>query len=448
MTTMPSEAFLPDRLRETTGGDRFEKQLDGATRIAQLGNGVSVNVRRVAGDGSVMIMLRLGAGLSGCDPAKLSPRWAIDSGALLFGGTRDLPFADVQHIAQSSGLALFTALGDGYLAISGIGRATELTTYLGVLAGYAERPAFRRELVQPTKLQYGRQVFPRFKTTSMGPMEQYLQQLMHGGDLRWRTPDLDDIRWATEDEILSDLEKLMVTNYIDVTIVGDVDPTEAVEAARRQFSCVDLPLGKLSDVSISPTSFSLAGSPGVVVDVHDPAQEASLAAWPVSDFYSDRERARRQEMLQIILQRKLIYRLDEPAFGKFEASLITKDFGYLMVGAQLPESRAPDFRSALEDACSSISSGAITDEQVGIVRETLLERERRAENSLAEAALRIMDWSRRPERIETQESVEASLMGIQRDQIVEMAPTTLDPAKCLSVQFRVPLVLEWGMSGA
>lgn len=441
MDAMDSNVIEDDRPAIALGAGAFERPLGQTLSLAQLGNGVSVNVRQVPANGLVMITMRIGAGLLGCDPARLSPRWAVDAGGFLLGGTRDLPYPEIILLLESAGFIMFSNLGDDCLAISMIGKASELATALGILASYAERPAFRQELVSEVKIGYERQVFAKFNNTAEAAAARYLQEVVHGGDFRWRTPDLEDIRWTTEGDILSGLARLAVTDYIDVTIAGDIPPAEGIEAVRRQFSQVQLPFGDPASIEISPASFPTMGR-STVVQVRDPGEEAAFAAWPVADYYANPRQARVREMLHGVLQRRLAASLGRPVLGRFEASQGAPGFGFLLVGAGMPASGAQGFWNLVEDSCRAISSGNFTDDEVASVRDPLLLRERQSEISFAHAAAKIMGWSRRPERVEAASAIEACLSGIERDDLVEAAEATLHRDLQYAIQFRASSTLQ------
>jgi zinc protease len=329
----------------------------------------------------VLVQARIGNGRLDFPADHAGDGWA--AGAFIEGGLDQITRDDIGRALASKIVGLSFNVTDQSFDLGGATRPQDLDTQLQLLAAYVAHPAFRPQAFERLRA-YFISTTAQSEATPSGVLGRALNGLLHGGDPRWSFPTPEQLAAARPDTLKLLLEKPLATAPIEITIVGDV----TVEQAIRQVAAT---FGALPP---RPT----ATKPPIATDVHFPAplatpkelkhkgradQAVALIAWPLPDFYANRNQSDILDLADDILQFRLLeaVRIAEGATyspqGEAIESPVLAGYGFAESLVETPPDKIANFYAHVSTITKAMATAGVTQDELDRARTPRLERQKK-----------------------------------------------------------------------
>ncbi len=366
-----------------------EANLPGGGRLiaGSLNNGVTFCVKHQSvPPGQCYTLFRSGSGVSGCRSGRLSPKWAVDAGALLRSGLTRGSFSEVEAVLAAKSCGMSMSLDDDGLAIIFQGGAAELGGQLGFTKLYYQEGLLNEAGIEGARRYYLNAMLHAKQDDWRAIYHQHIEQLVHRGDPRWAFAHKDYVQALSTEDIEKDVRPLMGRGPADVVVVGDVDGQAAVDLIEKTFG--DLPARADPGCGKIEPSSTWGGDVRVALD--DDRRFCALAA-PAPNCTDRPELREMMHVLNRVFMNRLASRFAaealerKPVAGSMELRSGLRDFGYRWVGMQIDVRQADVFRTLASEISAELPDAVDADE-IEETRRRFREEERRRERSLSEAA--------------------------------------------------------------
>jgi len=334
--------------------ERHEVADLGVTML-RFANGVRLTVKptRFHAD-QILVAVNIGHGRLDMAPNTAAPLWTIGSNAFLLGGYRDLTVPEIKRLTTGRQVGVSLALTDGSVRFSGVTRPQDLALQMQMITAYMADPGWRAEgleLVRNTMING----FQQWRANPASVYSRVGAQLLHDGDGRWHSPDLEEVQRVRYDQMRQLIEPILTREPIEVAIVGDVTVERAVAETAATLGA--LPMREAE--AVPPETNRHVGFPAPTaapVALHHkgrPDQGLAVAAWPAPDGVSDIHAPRAARVLQLILQQRLVDEFrtrlgDSYSPGSdMESSLDFPGYGFILAYAETPEANMAAFDETL-----------------------------------------------------------------------------------------------------
>jgi zinc protease len=328
----------------------------------------------------VLVKVRLGHGRIDLPKDRATLAWATP--ALVLGGLGKISFEDMKSALADRAFGISAAFGDEAFELSGATRPQDLKTQFEVLAAFMSDPAYRPEAFERIKNALAIQI-ASLSATPQGVFARDAGVLEHGGDLRWATPSLEEVRGARLADLRALLDPILSGDGIEVDVAGDVDVEATIAAAGAVFGS----LPPRATRPARPGGLEVKGPPtgGAIVHLAHTGradQAVAFQAWPTAGFFADPQGARATNVAAEVLQLRLIdeVRVHEGATYSPSAasypSIAFPTFGFVAASVEIPPGRIDGFFRTVDALAASLATkGPTADEMERAVRpkvETLL----------------------------------------------------------------------------
>lgn len=335
---------------------------------ATFANNVRVNIKPTDFKAnSVQFSVRIGGGL--LEAPKDQPGLPIVAQAtLISGGLAAHDMAELNRLLSARIWSVAFTVAEDAFQFSGESSTGDLDVALQVAAAYMKAPAFRPEALEQLRAQLGG-IYAQLEHTPEGMLQGTVEPFTHDGDSRFGFPTQSVINQRTLDEVKAWLAKPFHEGYLEIGVVGDVDPEKVLASLAKTFGAfpqrdlVKPPFERERQVRLprlkAPHTFEFTS---------DTPRAASVVLWPAGDS-RDIRRVRRTTILSRILDDRLRVKLREELGDAYspvvlvEASETFLDFGYIGSILMLePEKVEPTARLVTEIA-AEIRQGSISDDE-------------------------------------------------------------------------------------
>ena len=343
--TWPYTQFgAPGKVVETRTVD------DLGTTFLTFENGVRLTIKttRFQTD-QVLVSARIGAGRLSLPKDKTNMIWAVQRGAFIDGGLKDISFDMMKRALTGKVYGTSATILDDALSLSGETRSGDLPTQLQVLAAYVASPGFRAEGFDSAKTEQ-ENLFAQIESSPSGVFQRDLTSVLASGDKRWAFPKREDVAAARNADLEAFLRPTLASGRIELIIVGDISVQRAIEAVSRTFgglpkreASINLP----DDALV--IKFPQADQPVKLTHKGRADQGMAFIAWPTPDLFSDTKRSRELRILERIFQSRITEQLrvqDGATYSPgtaLKSSDLFKDYGFLASYAELPAAKMPLF---------------------------------------------------------------------------------------------------------
>lgn len=401
---------------------------DLAIRQVTFANNCAVHVKRTDFEaGKVRVAVRFGGGLLDL-PAGANRSLALMAGATLVPGGLEAHSADeLQAIFAGRDVGGSFAVEEDGFVLSGITTAEDLTDQLRLMAAYLVAPAFREEAFRLGREQLS-ELYRRLATTPQGTFANEVDHFLKGNDPRGGYPPLQDVLALGPEEIRAWMAPILAKSFLDVAIVGDVDPDAAIAAVQATF-------GALPERAAEKPTYAEARQivfPRTVEAMDFPYQSEipralAVTIWPTEDTY-DIHRTRRLSVMASILDDRMREKVREElgeAYSPYAYNMSSdtwEDFGMTMGVVIANPAQADMITQIVRDLGEEIASGGISDDEF--------------ERALKPMLTSIEEWRRNnvywlnnvlvasreyPQRLEWARSMEDDIKSIQREEVEALA---------------------------
>jgi zinc protease len=286
------------------------------TTMARLGieqiefaNGVRMLMYPNEGEaGKIYVNVRFGRGLQALPRDRQTPAWA-GSGALLAGGVGSLDQNALDRLTSGRKIGTNFDIGDNAFGLGGQTRPVDLVDQLKLMAAMITSPRWDDAPVLRARASF----LTGYDTLDSGPqsvLSRDLTTLLHGGDMRWKTPSRAEIEGLTPKAFEKFWAPLLKTGPIEVRVFGDVQTDTAITAVAQTFGAIKKRrIGRI--LHGSESSASAQPTPETIIRTHkgDPDQAAAVMAWPTGGGLDTIYEARKLEVISQIFNDRLFDQL-------------------------------------------------------------------------------------------------------------------------------------------
>lgn len=318
----------------------------GATQVRFV-NGVALTVKptKFKAD-EVLVQVRIGAGGASLPAGRSNALWA--SQAFTLGGLKRLSQEEVERALNGRTYEVQFGVGDEGLDFQGATKREDLKVQMQALAAYVTDPGWRPEAFERLRASMSASL-PELAATAGGVLSRDASWLLADKDDRFRFPDASEVTTAKLADLRALIDPQLKSGPIEVTVVGDVTPDQAIAAVRDTFGALPKRAAPKPQ-KVNGVRFPAATADPVALKHNGRAdQSVALIAWPTLGMYPDLKGARAVNILQDIIQNRLMdeVRVAQGATyspqGQSTPSEVYPGYGLLMDFVETPPAKVASF---------------------------------------------------------------------------------------------------------
>ncbi|NLT72244.1 MAG: insulinase family protein, partial [Verrucomicrobiaceae bacterium] len=400
-------------------------------------NNVRVNLKKTDFEAkTIQVKARIGAGLL----TEPTPGLSFLLGSIFTkGGLEAHSHDDLKALFAGKSVAIHFSVDDDAFVLSGETTPDALADQLTLMRAYLTHPGFREEAVTEFQraLDY---LYQQLERTPGGFAQDEVAQFLHGGDARFGYPPRAAVEALTSAQARDWLLPALTDGYLELTLVGDIDPETAVARVAATF-------GNLAERDAKKPALEkerVVGFPAATSKVFEFDSEIPKAMavvhWPTLDIF-DITRTRRLGMLSAILDDRLRVKIREElgdAYSPFAHNLPSDtwtDYGYLFASVTVDPAQAASVTEVVTEIAKDLATGnSITEDELDRAKKpqvTSIEEMRRTNRYWMRSVLE--SSQEYPERLDWARSFVADYRDITVDEVNALAAEFLTAEKQVNV---------------
>ncbi len=367
-----------------------EQIKDLGVTLVTFANGVRLTIKPTAfTKDQILVSVRVGEGRLGLPRDRSTPVWA--AGAFVQGGTRELPFEDIDRIAADRVAGVSLGLGDDAYLLQGATRPQDLAFEMQLASAYLTRPGFRPEAFARVKSSLAT-ALPQIAATPQGVLARELPQATHGGDVRWRSlPTAEELAATGPGDLPARLAPELANGALDVTVVGDVTVEDAVTAVASTLGTLPprAPRAAPPAEALRVRFPSGGGEPRLATHGGRADQAIAFIGWPAADFFADPKEARALGVAADVFENRLIaqVRVAEGASyspgAEADPSDVFPGYGYVAAQVETPPFKVDSFFANARKIAADLRAAPIGADELERAKRPRVETRRKAMESNA-----------------------------------------------------------------
>jgi zinc protease len=338
----------------------------------RFANGVCVNLKRVDGDGPVLLRAMVGEGQLALDPEDGAVVFAAQQlGALGGMGLARHDSTELTGLLSAHGVALAVAAGEDAFQLDALADGDGLRLALEALAALLAEPGARDD-----GLRTGREGLDGFyadlSTATRGPvLSTYLPRLF-SGDPRFGLPPQEQVEAVTMDDVSAWVLPQFADGPVELTLVGPFETTEAEALVAATFGLLPPRRATLNEHA-DRRRVTLAHGLTQELTVAAPAPRALVQVHLPTEDGRDARRRRQLALLAAVVDARLAQEL-EPLLGpagrlevSSSASQVFAGLGDLRVELEPPAGQGARARDACLTALQRLAAEGLDDQELARV---------------------------------------------------------------------------------
>ncbi len=408
-------------------------------RQIQFANGVRANIKRTDfEDNTVYVTARIGLGKL-IEPREQPGLSILASAAFEAGGLEAHTADELKRILAGRTVNTSFLVEDDAFVLSGRTQPDDLLLQLELLRAYITAPGYRSE----GERQFDRgldQIYSQLRHTPQGILSSKVERFLHSGDSRFGYPEQDSLLAFTLEDVRSWLDPVLDEGYLEVSIVGDVDPEAAGSALARTFGTLPSRAHqKPSALALRDVNFPEDRDERVFAFESEIAKSMALVYWPTDDM-KDIRKTRRLGMLASVFRDRLRKKVREELgdayspYARNVASEALEDFGYFMALVEADPAQARKLVEVIRDIGAGLASEGVTEDELLRAKKpilTMIEEYRRTNGYWMNSVL--SRSQEEPERLDWARSFVSDYESITVAELNELAKVHLAPEEALEV---------------
>jgi zinc protease len=335
---------------------------------AVFANNVRVNVKKTPFESNlVRVTVSVAGGLAEA-PADKPGLAQFANGVFISGGLKAHSLDEINRIVSGRSVGVQFGVAEDSFQLGGGCAPAELELQLQLMAAFITAPGYRAEAAEQQQQRYDG-FYTQLEHTAEGIIEREITRFLRSGDARFGFPEREAMRKLNIDDVRKWLEKPFGEGYLEVAIVGNIEPDKALALVAKTFGALK-------------TRASAAGTAGENGSVKFPAglkskefnfasnnsRAVAIVCWPTTDG-KDVSRARRLAVLAEVLRERLHMKVREELGATYSPSCISLGSdvfpGYGFLGAQvLVEAKeAATIGPVISTIGNELATGAISDDE-------------------------------------------------------------------------------------
>lgn len=406
-------------------------------------NGVRLNVKPTDFEDNV-IRLRVDFGAGNLTPQP-TPAAGTIVGAVFGGGGLEAHDRDeLQRILAGRSVGYGVSVDDDSFYFANTTTPTDFELQMQVLTAFMTAPGWREDGLNQFRA-IAEEIRRGMNTQPTQVAVNRVSRLLHGGDPRWGFPTQEELAAFTMEHARGFLQASLERAPVEITIVGDITPEEAVRVTAASFGALPErasdwpPFDENRGVSFpEPTE-----SPQVVRFNGQPNQGMANIYWPTDDGMETR-RSRALNLMRAVYDLKATERFREQEGATYSAivsntqSDVFEDYGYLWVGLDVEVGQIDRMYEIADELASAMAQGDISEDELLRARQPILERLEESQETNRWWLGAIARSQTDPRRLEDIRTMMEDYRSITDEEIEALAREYLQPGRA----FRVTILPE------
>ncbi len=401
-------------------------------------NNVRFNHKRTAFEkGTIRVLINFGGGRLSTPAGKPGIIYYAQS-CFELAGLEKHGVDDIRRIFASRTVSSDFTVGDEAFLLSGRTTPADLEAQLQLLAAYLVAPGYREEAAR----QFEKSMDPLYTQlhhTAEGIMNDKVVAFIHSNDERWGFPEKAEMQKRSLAEIKEWLMPALTQDYLEVTVLGDVDAPTALDAVSKTLGALPKRAEKKPayEKERAVAFAKPEASKEFPFETEIPKAIATVY-WPTTDM-SDIQRARRLTLLGSILDDRLRIKVREemgdtysPACYHVANDTFTQ-YGYMTTMIECKPELARSLTKLVIEIGDKLSSGEITDDEFDrAIKPTLAQLEQMRRDNRYWSMNVLRNSQEHPERLEWARSFVSDFAGIKKEEISALAKEYLSAKRAVS----------------
>jgi zinc protease len=406
---------------------------------ATLSNNVRANIKPTPFEkGTVRVTINFGGGklVAPKDKPGLIP---FAQSTFIMGGLKAHSADDLRRIFASKTVGMDFNVADEAFTLSGRTTPEDLEAQLQLLTAYLTAPGYREE----SERQFRQNLEPMYielAHTAEGIMNDKVVSHLHSGDFRFGFPAKAEMEKRNLAELEAWMKTALAEDYLEVSIVGDIEPKAALEAIAKTVGTLPKRAAeKPKYVEERKITFPAPSTTDLKFETEIPKAVAALY-WPTGDML-DIQRTRRLTLLGSILDDRLRIKVREELGETYSPACyhVANDtftgYGYMTAMIECKPEQATPISELVIKIADDLSTGEITDDEFERAKKpilTQLEQMRRDNRYWAQNVVR--NCQEHPERIEWSKSLVSDFSAVTKADMSKLAKEYLGKARAVGVK--------------
>ncbi|MBA4018084.1 MAG: hypothetical protein C0483_13000 [Pirellula sp.] len=335
---------------------------------AEFANHVRVNIKQTEFEkNKVRTLVRFGGGMLELPVDKPGLQYFAGA-AFISGGLKGLSLDELNRQIAGKNATVAFEVGDDAFQLGGACLKESLDLQLQLCAAFLTAPGYEAE----TERQFFDQIEGAYNNrehTLEGAMRFDGNAFLRSDDFRYTLPTKSDLHRLKLADVAAWLARPLAQGYMEVTIVGDVDPEVALTSLAKTLGALpSRDAAKPAFAEARRMQFPTATKAKELHYTADTPRAVSTVCWPVPGA-ADTSLFRRLAVLRLVLADRMRVKVREELGATYTPSVmyyaadVYPDYGYL--GAQLvvDPSKLPEMGPLSKSVAEELALGSITDDE-------------------------------------------------------------------------------------
>ena len=419
-------------VRENEPDTRVDHPEIGVATVS-LAKGVILNVKRTDFQANqVLLSVQFGSGRQGEPAAGM----ALAAEALMReSGIGRLTSEQLREALAGTNVALDFTVGPESFSFHGTSLRPEFETLLQLLRHRLRDPAFRAEDFRRSRENL-RRMYDQLGGTAEGVGRIQGERFLAGGSPEYGMP-----AWAEVEKIdLAQLDGWLTPAFaresLEINVVGDVDPAEAVRLVGKYFGAEQRAASEAKPV---PAIAFPAGKRQGLQAASSIDRALLIVAWQTSDFW-DIGRTRRLNLLASVLDDRLRLKIREELGATYSPQVFSHPsrasagFGLMQSSLIVAPDQAEKLAQAIKEVAADLSRTGVSEDELRRALEptlTSIKDFRRTNRYWMESVLNLS--SRHPQQLQWPLTMQEEFAAIRADELTALARQYLAPERAATV---------------
>ncbi|MES2707790.1 MAG: insulinase family protein [Verrucomicrobiota bacterium] len=294
------------------------------------------------------------------------------------GGLEKHSVDDLQRLLAGRTVGTNFAPGDDAFLLAGRTNRKDLLLQCQLLAATIQSPGWREDGVSLFRENLPA-MYQQLTHTAEGVMQAQVSAFTHGGDYRFVLPPREVLAARTMAEVKAWLQPALSTGYLEIGIVGDLDPQEVITAASATFGALPVRAAAKADSAAARELKFPTGVKEKDFPFTSKIPKSLVAVyWPTTDRMKDIRSSRQMSLLAEILSDRVRLKVREElgeSYSPHVASSMSDTFpGYgQMLAVMISEPKdAQQLGDIVRELADKLAKEGATADELDRARKPLL----------------------------------------------------------------------------
>jgi zinc protease len=429
-------------------------RIAGRTELADLGvtqvrfeNGVRLNLKVTNFEpGKVATVVRVGSGKL-TEPRTHPGLNIVVSNTFQAGGLGQHDINELGRALAGRSVGVGFGVDETAFVFSGGTTRADLLPQLQLSCAWVSDPGYRPEAFR----QLARSLDGFYRGLAhdvQAPLHHQVPRLLSGGDGRFGLPPQEKLSAYTGEDVRRWLEPELRHGAIEITLVGDLDPDEAIAAVARTFGALPARATHTEDATARKLASPTEGIRAEFTCDTETDRAVVSLQWPAGDAL-DFRRAQRMHVLASIFNDRLSRKVREEMGDTYSpvANVWQSDtypgYGWLSATSVIAPARIDAVISAVRELAGDLAKHGVTEDELLRARLPLMVQLQTAQRQNGYWLGVLSDCQREPWRLDRHRALVATTGDIAKPEVDRLAVEVLRPERaCVFISKPRPRIAD------